>query len=79
MRIVVGWVADFRFPIRFVSVHVGNGCLWIIVGFPRRVVDVTRTAEGSVKHADATSAPSSPARCIPSANTTWLLAGPGKN
>lgn len=40
---------------------------------------VKASAEGSVKPAQASSAPLNPARDRPIAMPTWLLAGPGKN
>ena len=40
---------------------------------------ISASAEGSVKPVQAASAPSQPARCMPSAMPTWLLAGPGRN
>jgi hypothetical protein len=40
---------------------------------------IIKSADGMVKQSEAVSAPSRPARCNPSANTTWLLAGPGRN
>ena len=36
-------------------------------------------AEGKVKPTHAASAPQSPARVMPSAMPSWLLAGPGRN
>ena len=40
---------------------------------------IISSADGSVKHAEATRAPAKPARCMPNANTTWLLVGPGRH
>jgi hypothetical protein len=40
---------------------------------------IMSNTDGSVKQTEATSAPSRPARCMPMANTSWLLAGPGRN
>jgi hypothetical protein len=37
------------------------------------------SAEGRVKATKAASAPAHPARIMPSANPTWLEAGPGRN
>ena len=40
---------------------------------------ISATADGSVNPIHAASAPEYPARFRPSANATWLLAGPGRN
>jgi len=43
---------------------------------PKRVM---ASAEGNAKPSQATIPPTRPARALPSAMTTWLLAGPGRN
>jgi hypothetical protein len=40
---------------------------------------ISATADGSVKPSHAHSEPAHPARSMPSAMPTWLLAGPGRN
>ena len=42
-------------------------------------LDTIAAAEGSVKPIHASSPPNHPARMVPIAMPTWLLAGPGRN